>query len=255
MSLRERNIARNESRLRALGLLTGVGDNDAAERRDGKNGEKRCAKRKRPPAAAVTAALPTRRSGRLRKPVGSTGEGAPEAHRENGAVESIDGAGDGGGAAMEEAEEQFTVSPLIDFQMASGGLKCSAAESGIETLHGINDEVRATGGAIGVLVPSGPRLAPSAGLSRLIADARFLSSSGGNGSLASNASASVLRRLLTAGNDGTVCHWDLTSTSVATGAPKLLATKHGNKQWRKSSLQKVDIFLVREATNLTQFRH
>jgi WD40 repeat protein len=27
---------------------------------------------------------------------------------------------------------------------------------------------------------------------------------------------------LTAGNDGTVCHWDLTSTSVRTGAPKLL---------------------------------
>ena len=210
----------------------GVGDNDAAERRDGKNGEKRRAKRKRAPAAAVTAALPTRRSGRLRKPVGSTGEGAPEAHRENGAVESIDGAGDGGGAAMEEAEE-----------------------SGIETLHGINDEAQATGEAIGVLVPSGPRLAPPAGLSRWIADARFLSSSGGNGSLTSNASASVPRRLLTAGNDGTVCHWDLTSTSVATGAPKLLATKHGNKQWRKSSLQKVDIFLVREATNLTQFRH
>ncbi len=86
MSLRERNIARNESRLRALGLLTVVGDNDAAERRDGKNGEKRRAKRKRAPAAAVTAALPTRRSGRLRKPVGLTGEGAPEAHCKNAAL-------------------------------------------------------------------------------------------------------------------------------------------------------------------------
>ena len=47
---------------------------------------------------------------------------------------------------------------------------------------------------------------------------RFLPSS----CATTNDSSAVPSRLLTAGTDGTVCHWDLTSTSVKTGAPKLL---------------------------------
>lgn len=52
---------------------------------------------------------------------------------------------------------------------------------------------------------------------RWIADARFLPTQQQHLS-----SSSAPSRLLTAGNDGTVCYWDLTSTSIKTGMPRLL---------------------------------
>ena len=55
---------------------------------------------------------------------------------------------------------------------------------------------------------------------RWIADARFLPSSSSHSS--SPTSDATPGRLLTAGNDGSVCHWDLTSASVKTGSPRLL---------------------------------
>jgi len=75
---------------------------------------------------------------------------------------------------------------------------------------------------------------------RWIADARFLppssdSSSSSNSNSIPTSSCQedapnvVPSRLLTAGNDGTICHWDLTSTSVQTGAPKLVCQSRNKK--------------------------
>jgi len=56
---------------------------------------------------------------------------------------------------------------------------------------------------------------------RWIADARFVPPPSSSISSNSTSSSTVPSRLLTAGNDGNVCHWDLTLTS-STGVPKLL---------------------------------
>jgi len=168
---------------------------------------------------------------------------------------------------MVEDIEEFTVSPVLDYDMANF---CKAENRG----SGNSD------GQIQTLVPYGPRLVPPSGLNaiyslhyfssacengngddhidvqawlvgagksglvalwdvrrgsslschdniiepviswkshggRWIADARFLPNDANSKTYSPN-------RLVTAGNDGTVCLWDLTSTSVKTCAPKLL---------------------------------
>ena len=58
---------------------------------------------------------------------------------------------------------------------------------------------------------------------RWIADARFIPPPPSSTCSSNNSSNNnVPSRLLTAGNDGTICHWDLTLTSEKTGVPKLL---------------------------------
>ncbi|KAL3807161.1 hypothetical protein ACHAXA_011362 [Cyclostephanos tholiformis] len=87
---------------------------------------------------------------------------------------------------------------------------------------------------------------------RWVADARFISPPppshssplsyddvGGCSAASSSSSSSVPSRLLTAGNDGTVCHWDLTSTSVRTGAPRLVG--QSNKALHASGIFSMDV--------------
>jgi hypothetical protein len=77
---------------------------------------------------------------------------------------------------------------------------------------------------------------------RWIADARFLPPPPaciGSEGCSTVAGSGVPSRLLTAGNDGTVCHWDLTSTSVKTGMPKLL--KQSSKALHASGIFSMDV--------------
>ena len=55
-------------------------------------------------------------------------------------------------------------------------------------------------------------------------------------------------RLLTAANDGTLCFWDLTSTSVKTGAPKLLAQT--NKLLHSSGIFSMDVHVMGSTKSL-----
>ena len=70
---------------------------------------------------------------------------------------------------------------------------------------------------------------------RWIADARFHPTQQPN----SPSSLSAPGRLLTAGNDGTVCYWDLTSTSIKTGMPRLLC--QSTKMLHKSGIFSMDV--------------
>jgi len=73
---------------------------------------------------------------------------------------------------------------------------------------------------------------------RWISDAKFLPYS--SSSVNENPTNKIIpRRLLTAANDGTICHWDLTSNSVKTGAPKLLA--QSNKSLHASGIFSMDV--------------
>jgi hypothetical protein len=72
---------------------------------------------------------------------------------------------------------------------------------------------------------------------RWIADAQFLSLGGGGGT--DEPCPAPVGRLVTAGNDGTVCLWDLSSQSRTTGAPRLLA--QSNKQLHTSGIFCMDL--------------
>lgn len=70
---------------------------------------------------------------------------------------------------------------------------------------------------------------------RWIADARFHPTQQQH----SPSSLSAPGRLLTAGNDGTVCYWDLTSTSIKTGMPRLLC--QSTKMLHTSGIFSMDV--------------
>jgi hypothetical protein len=72
---------------------------------------------------------------------------------------------------------------------------------------------------------------------RWIADAQFLSLGGGGGT--DKPCPAPVGRLVSAGNDGTVCLWDLSSQSRTTGAPRLLA--QSNKQLHTSGIFCMDL--------------
>ena len=78
---------------------------------------------------------------------------------------------------------------------------------------------------------------------RWVADAKFLPVyPSSNSTVTSCTGSSVNRipqRLLTAANDGTICHWDLTSHSVTTGSPKLL--ERTDKSLHSSGIFSMDI--------------
>ncbi|KAL9183273.1 hypothetical protein ACHAXT_005060 [Thalassiosira profunda] len=268
--LRERNIARNNARLKELGLLSGVTTHGATNNT--------AARRSRPRKKAKsdtnkTASLPSRRSSRLRKPViteqGSE-LGPPLSCEELVAQKAVE-------VEAEAEEEQFTVSPLFEYKMSSDDCKSN--------INATDASAECSGSGITTLVPKGPRLVPPSGLNaiyslqfhpesweeasgsgsggngaswlvgagksglislwdcsqpgtaddgeyiepviswkghggRWVADARFLPPP--QTSFSEGTSAMVPSRLLTAANDGTICHWDLTSTSVQTGVPKLI---------------------------------
>jgi len=289
--MRERNIARNNARLKALGLL--VGSSDVGSGVDADNRKKQ---RRRTKAAKVTnktaAIEPTRRSSRLSGVKMNYTDDSDQVMNQEGAYfkkQTIDI------EQVKEEEEQFKVSPLFDYQMNDGGASSSsstitASEPGCNISNN---------GKIKTLVPSGKRLVPPAGLNaiyslqfynehevtntspttspspwlvgagksgliavwdcnnssritqeedkisyvepvmswkghggRWIADARFLPPP-------DSSNAHVPSRLLTAGNDGSVCHWDLSTASLTTGAPRLL--HQTNKSLHASGIFSMDV--------------
>jgi WD40 repeat protein len=280
--LRERNIARNNARLKALGLLVGVEDL-ASRHSGGVKQKKRQAKRKKTSGNTSDVSYPTRRSTRVRESVAG-GNILQEICTEV----TASFASEESSKPMEEKEE-FTVSPLIEYEMTNEEETNKLNSEGGENIQ------------CNTLVPTGPRLVPPSGLNaiyslefypqiwknqrdnstsacnwlvgagkagivalwncrgeitesenyldpviswkahggRWIADARFLplpQASFNNDNVTNRPS-----RLVTAANDGTVCHWDLTRTSVKTGAPKLLA--QSNKSLHSSGIFSMDVHL------------
>jgi hypothetical protein len=298
--LRERNIARNNARLKSLGLLIAGTSNNNNNGSSSKK-QRRRSKVVNNKKASSGPAAPSRRSSRLNGVKinytdevnsGSTGTSVlMEQSTKNDNIQE------------EEEEEQFKVSPLFDYQMTNSG---TPSQTSISTTTSTAATAAATNnrnGRIKTLVPSGRRLVPPAGLNaiyslqfynspldttttnntsssswivgagkagiialwdlnrtqtqahdadddeldyvdpvlswkghsgRWIADARFLPSSS-----SSSQNNSIPSRLLTAGNDGTICHWDLSSTSLTTGAPKLL--HQTNKSLHSSGIFSMDV--------------
>jgi len=295
--LREKNIARNNARLKELGLFVGV---------EAMKSSNRCMKQSRqPPKRDRTnieqRILPARRSRRLEK----------NATTSTTATTFDDGMMDLSGSnppsvELEETKVQeselFSVSPLLEYQMTMTQHNEELSSTTSNTFNDAQGEYK----GITSLVPSNSRLIPPSGLNaiyslqyysnqhlsgrhvndghsssswlvgagksgiialwdcsknnkkgceyidpviswkghggRWIADARFLpppTCGDSDGGCSTEASSVVPSRLLTAGNDGTVCHWDLTSTSVKTGMPKLL--KQSSKTLHASGIFSMDI--------------
>jgi WD40 repeat protein len=279
--LREQNIARNNARLKSLGLLSDI----VSQKQIAK---KKTVKRKKAAGNADVISYPTRRSTRRRKAVLGDDEGAGGI---NSATMKEDVLINEESFKQEEIEsEQFTVSPLFEYNMTTvNQFSKFAYKSGKD-----DNSV----GSSKSLVPFGPRLIPPSGLNaiyslqfyrgfeggegnsdgvpswlagagksgivalwdcrrqsteshegidpivswkahggRWVADARFLTKS--SSSINNNSTNDAPTQLLTAANDGTICHWDLTSTSVTTGAPKLL--DQTNKSLHASGIFSMDI--------------
>ena len=302
--LREKNIERNNARLAALGLLVGI----STHQQSGSSNDSKKKKKKRKKAsskkATATTSIPTRRSGRLKKPVVTNSGTALEVQHDNSVLVSSN-SNEKMGMELEEEEEIFTVSPLIEYQMTS-------SSTNVKESTYTNDKTK-DGTSISTLVPTGPRLNPPSGLNaiyslqfhpqswdnnvnnqngsssssswlagagksglialwdcskhnndesggsyidpvlswkghsgRWIADARFvppLISSISSNSISS--SSTIPSRLLTAGNDGSVCYWDLTLTS-STGVPKLL--EQSTKMLHGSGIFSMDVSIPSSST-------
>ncbi|KAL3800829.1 hypothetical protein HJC23_001666 [Cyclotella cryptica] len=297
---RERNIARNNARLKSLGLLTEVHDNTLQSVK-----KKKQVKRKKAAGAAEVVSYPTRRSTRRRKIVLNDVQVADESNQN---MAKVDGFAYAESLEPEENEpEAFTVSPLFEYNMSN------EEEFRGDACKDVKNNDQAAGSK--TLVPFGPRFIPPSGLNaiyslqiysstwddmrthdnessyagknpswmvgagksgivalwdchrqnnthdkeginpilswkahggRWIADARFLPKSRFT-SLNDNNTNSVPSRLLTAANDGTICHWDLASTSVKTGAPKLLGQT--SKSLHSSGIFSMDI-RVKETSDI-----
>lgn len=287
--MRERNIARNNARLKALGLLVESSDLSRGTNSDNKKKQRRRTKASAKVANKTAVTEPTRRSSRL------------SGVKMNYSDESCQKMTNQGGASVKsqitelhevKEEEQYKVSPLFDYQMNNGGTSTSSTITASVPV-GCNDKLKS-------LVPSDKRLIPPTGLNaiyslqfynnntettsassasssswlvgagksglialwdcnnssmttqedqtsyvepviswkghqgRWIADARFLPPPNSPSN-----NAQVPSRLLTAGNDGTVCHWDLSTTSLTTGAPKLI--HQTNKSLHSSGIFSMDI--------------
>jgi WD40 repeat protein len=303
--MRERNIARNNARLKALGLFVESTDVGSSESTTKKKQRRRTKAAKVSNKAAITE--PTRRSSRLSGvKMNYTDESSDHVMNQEGSSFKEQAINDNDVEVKEE--EKYKVSPLFDYQMNDGGTSLSSATT--TTTAAVASELDcnvSNNDKIKTLVPSGKRLVPPAGLNaiyslqfynahhettiissstlsssswlvgagksgliavwdcnnssrtaqeedqisyvepvlswkghggRWIADARFVLPPIIDSS--SNDDAHVVpSRLLTAGNDGTVCHWDLSTTSLTTGAPRLL--HQTNKSLHASGIFSMDV--------------
>ena len=310
--MRERNIARNNARLKALGLFVESSHLSSSKQQQRKRRTKASvvANTQVTNKAANTIIEPTRRSSRLSgvkmnytdDSIGHVMNQQEDSYAfKDRAIDDVD---------VQQKEEQFKVSPLFDYQMNDAVTSSTTIDTDTTTTTsevGGNNNV-SNNGKIKSLVPLGKRLVPPAGLNaiyslqfynnlhgttttttntssswlvgagksgiisvwdcnnssrtmkeeedqisyvepvlswkghggRWIADARFLQPS--PSVLDSSSSSNVQRapsRLLTAGNDGTVCHWDLSTTSLTTGAPRLL--HQTNKSLHVSGIFSMDV--------------
>jgi WD40 repeat protein len=274
--LRLRNIARNNARLEALGLLP-INQHSAATK----------LKTKRRPAKGLLkseqmVSRPSRRSTRLSRPkMTCTDEfttGIVEAER--GEAQHVD-------IAIVEEQQSYEVSPVVQYEMEQQSKQQLSSTSDTQASYSINDTMpgakQQTGSAM--LVPTGRRLAPPQGLSAIyslnfFADTQWIVGAGKSGIIAlwncdrtdrgntpthdslyvdpvfswkahsgrwiaeaqflprSSATATP-SRLVTAGNDGSVCLWDLRQVSGMTGIPKLL--EQSGKSWHASGIFALDV--------------
>ncbi len=291
--LREKNIARNNARLKELGLLIDGADSKKYSVRHMKQ------TRKQPKANSTTVQrlLPTRRSRRLEK-TDATNLVTTTTTYDDGMIELTDSMIRSFKPEEKKAEESelFSVSPLLEYQMVQHHSNTAT------------DDEKGEWKGITSLIPSSSRLIPPSGLNsiyslqfypsnnfgcgnssnshvsfaswlvgagksgiialwdcskndkkgcehidpviswkghsgRWIADARFLppphTASGADDGCSTLACSGVPSQLITAGNDGTVCHWDLMSTSVKTGMPKLL--NQSSKALHASGIFSMDV--------------
>ncbi|KAL7443739.1 hypothetical protein ACHAXM_009022 [Skeletonema potamos] len=295
--MRERNIARNNARLKALGLLlvesSDIGSTESTRRKQ----------KRRTKAARVSNKAPIiepmRRSSRLSGVKMNYGDDSDHVMKQEGL--SFKEQANINDVGVKE-EEQFKVSPLFDYQMNDEGTSSSSSSSLTTTITSQLGGNVSNNEKIKSLVPSGKRLVPPAGLNaiyslqfynahettstntstlsssssswlvgagksgliavwdynnsgrttqedlisfvepvlswkghggRWIADARFLPPTD------ASSNGHVPSRLLTAGNDGTVCHWDLSTASLTTGAPRLVLQT--NKSLHSSGIFSMDI--------------
>ena len=295
--LREKNIARNNARLKELGLLVAnVGVNRDSDRRT-----KQPPKRVKSKSLTEQPVLPARRSRRLEK--NDTASATTSTSLNECMTDLI-----GRNTKLFEPEEEkieeselFSVSPLLEYQMTITQQQNEDTSSTNRTAGNGQGEWK----GITSLVPSTTRLIPPSGLNaiyslqfypkqyfrsgggsdnndltssswivgagksgivalwdcsnkskkgceyidpviswkghggRWIADAHFLPSGDGGSSTVAGFGSGVPSRLLTAGNDGTICHWDLTSTAVKTGVPKLL--NQSSKALHASGIFSMDV--------------
>ena len=242
--LRLRNIERNNARLAALGLLT------IATARSQRNRPPR----KRPKIhARKTSQQPLRRSSRNRNPKSETTI-VDESKFTTETIQEVE--------EEVVEEEEYIVSPLLEYEMSQtdkkenidstcvvdssnndveGELPSSLCLSvtgprfippkGLNAIYSLefwrNEKLTKShwmvgAGKAGMIALwdtkkidesfCDPVLSWKAHSGRWIADAKFLPTP----------RTKTPSRLLTAGNDGTVCLWDLSTVSSATGAPKLL---------------------------------
>lgn len=306
--LRERNIARNNARLKSLGLLiAGTSNNNNSHHGSSSKKQRRRSKvvnNKKASSGSTTA--PSRRSSRLNGVKINYTDEVNSGSNTSSVLMEQSTKSDMMLIQEKEEEEKFKVSPLFDYQMTNSAPQMSVSTSTTSLTTAATAATTTSynqNGKIKTLVPSGKRLVPPAGLNaiyslqfynnpddtttttnnntsswivgagkagiialwdlnrtqtqvandeegddltyvdpvlswkghsgRWIADARFLPSS-------SNCqNSSIPSRLLTAGNDGTICHWDLSTTSLTTGAPKLL--HQTNKSLHSSGIFSMDV--------------
>ncbi len=296
--LREKNIARNNARLKELGLLVtaNVVDKRTSDRRT-----KQPPKRVKTKSMTEQRVLPARRSRRLEK--NDTTSATTSTSLNECTTELIGRNTISFEPEQEKIEESelFSVSPLLEYQMTITQQQNEDTSSTNRTVG--NEQGKWKG--ITSLVPSTTRLIPPSGLNaiyslqfypkqyfrsgggsdnddlsssswlvgagksgivalwdcsnkskkrceyidpviswkghggRWIADVHFLPSGDGGSSTVAGFGSGVPSRLLTAGNDGTVCDWDLTSTSVKTGVPKLL--NQSSKALHASGIFSMDV--------------
>lgn len=284
--LRLRNIARNNERLKALGLISHVEEPNQKSR-------KRQIKRShtRPKKAAFTAPPPpTRRSTRLSK--SNTGTCPPDNfERHNIGSEEMNEQK----KVEEEVEEMYEVSPIVHYDMERGHFDDTATDDMAKAEFN-SRPCLATDERVSCLVPSNHRLRPPPGLSHIYSlnfsddnkgwlvgagksgiislwkghssnahkdndDDVFytepvLSWKGHSGRWISEAQFVGLNSnkaspfmLLTAANDGLVCLWDLSQVSTSTGTPKML--QHSNKtSWHSNGIFAMDLNRTPSSTKI-----
>jgi hypothetical protein len=276
--LRLRNIARNNARLEALGLLP-INQNNAVVKSRKK---RRPAKAPSKPGLAVT--RPSRRSTRLSRPKTTNvcTEKDSACIVEAGTTEAQQVA-----VAIGGEHHSYEVSPVFQYEMEQQSKQQSASmldsqASKADVLPEISQSKSA------MLVPTGRRLAPPQGLSAIyalnfFADSQWIVGAGKAGIVAlwncdrtarenssthdpspvlyvdpvfswkahsgrwvaeakflpSSFGTATPSHLVTAGNDGSVCLWDLRQVATTTGIPKLI--QQSDKSWHASGVFAMDV--------------
>lgn len=217
--LREKNIERNNARLKELGLLVGLNATSATlqqRNNGGSSQQQKKKKRKRAKNGSNTASnlmmVPTRRSGRLKKqPVNTVSNADLELVNEEKGVSFEMG--------EKEEEEVFTVSPLIEYQMSTSATTSATTTTNTDTNSICNAVTEQhEGQSITTLTPSSTRLLPPSGLNAIYSLQFYPTCWGGSeaaaSSTTSNGSSSSSSWLVGAGKAGLISLWDCSNNQM-----------------------------------------